>query len=79
MTDEIAEGLLRTVIDAGRVAMQDSHNYDAMSEIMWAGSLSHNNLTGLGGVKDFSVHQFGHELSGMFDAAHGATLSVMWP
>ena len=77
--DEIAEGLLRTVIDAGRVAMQDSHNYDAMSEIMWAGSLSHNNLTGLGGVKDFSVHQFGHELSGMFDAAHGATLSVMWP
>ena len=46
---------------------------------MWAGSLSHNNLTGLGGVKDFSVHQFGHELSGMFDAAHGATLSVMWP
>ena len=79
MTDEIAEGLLRTVIDAGRVAMQDSHNYDAMSEIMWAGSLSHNNLTGLGGVKDFSVHQFGHELSGMLDAAHGATLSVMWP
>ena len=79
MTDEIAEGLLRTVIDAGRGAMQDSHNYDAMSEIMWAGSLSHNNLTGLGGVKDFSVHQFGHELSGMFDAAHGATLSVMWP
>ena len=79
MTDEIAEGLLRTVIDAGRVAMQDSHNYDAMSEIMWAGSLSHNNLTGLGGAKDFSVHQFGHELSGMFDAAHGATLSVMWP
>ena len=67
------------MIDAGRVAMQDSHNYDAMSEIMWAGSLSHNNLTGLGGVKDFSVHQFGHELSGMFDAAHGATLSVMWP
>ena len=79
MTDEIAEGLLRTVIDAGRIAMQDSHDYEAMSEIMWAGSLSHDNLTGLGGVKDFSVHQFGHELSGMFDAAHGATLSVMWP
>lgn len=79
MTDEIAEGLLRTVIDAGRIAMQDSHDYEAMSEIMWAGSLSHDNLTGLGGVKDFSVHQFGHELSGLFDAAHGATLSVMWP
>lgn len=79
LTDEIAEGLLRTVIDAGRAAMRDSHDYETMSEIMWAGSLSHNNLTGLGGVKDFSVHQFGHELSGMFDVAHGASLSVMWP
>lgn len=79
MTDEIAEGVLRTVIDAGRAAVADSHDYEAMSELMWAGSLSHNNLTGLGGVKDFSVHQFGHELSGMFDVAHGASLSTMWP
>lgn len=78
MSDEIAEGLLRTVIDAGRAAMREP-DYESMSELMWAGSLSHSNLTGLGGVKDFSVHQFGHELSGMFNAAHGASLSVMWP
>ena len=79
LTDELAEALLRVVLRNGPAAVQDPHDETAMSEIMWAGSLSHNNLTGLGGVKDFSVHQFGHELSGMFDAAHGATLSVMWP
>ena len=48
MTDEIAEGLLRTVIDSGRKALQNPADYDAMSELMWCGSLFHNNLTGLG-------------------------------
>ena len=58
--------------------MKDSHNYDAMSELMWAGSLSHNGLTGLGAQKDFAVHQLGHELSAKFDIAHGASLSAVW-
>lgn len=78
MTDEIAEGLLRTVIENGRIAMRDSANYDAMSELMWCGSLSHNNLTGLGRAKDFSVHKLGHALSARFDTAHGASLSAVW-
>lgn len=78
LTDEIAEGLLRTVIRNGAIAIKDSHDYDAMSEIMWAGSLSHNGLTGLGAEKDFAVHQLGHELSAKFDIAHGASLSAVW-
>lgn len=78
MTDEIAEGLLRTVIDSGRMAMKRSDDYDAMSELMWCGSLSHNNLTGLGREKDFSVHKLGHALSARFDCAHGATLASVW-
>lgn len=78
LTDEIAEGLLRTVIRNGAVAIKDSHDYNAMSEIMWAGSLSHNGLTGLGAEKDFAVHQLGHELSAKFDIAHGASLSAVW-
>lgn len=78
MTDEIAEGLLRVVIANGRRAMQNQTDYDAMSEIMWCGSLSHNNLTGLGREKDFSVHKLGHALSAKYDAAHGATLSAVW-
>jgi hypothetical protein len=78
MTDEIAEGLLRTVIECGRTAMKDPRDYDAMSELMWCGSLSHNGITGLGRPMDFSVHQFGHELSGRFDVAHGASLTSVW-
>lgn len=78
LTDAIAEALLRTVIRYGAVALNDPHNYEAMSELMWAGSLSHNGLTGLGGDKDFAVHQLGHELSASFDTAHGASLSTVW-
>lgn len=78
LTDAIAEALLRTVIAKGRIAVKNSHDYDAMSELMWAGSLSHNGLTGLGGPGDFAVHQLGHELSAMFGTAHGASLSTVW-
>ena len=79
MTDAIAEALLRTVIEAGRTAVQDPHDYDAMSEIMWAGSLSHNGLTGLGGKFDMTCHQLGHALSARYDTNHGASLSITWP
>lgn len=78
VTDAIAEALLRTVIAKGRIALTVPHDYDSMSELMWAGSLSHNGLTGLGGPGDFAVHQLGHELSAMFDIAHGASLAAVW-
>lgn len=78
LTDALAEGLLRTVITQGRRALEDSHDYEAMSELMWAGSLSHNGLTGLGGPGDWAVHQLGHELSARFDVAHGASLAAVW-
>ena len=78
LTDELAEALLRVVIRNGSVAVEHPDNYQAMSELMWAGSLSHNGLTGLGGLPDFAPHQLGHELSAKFDVAHGASLSTMW-
>ncbi|MBW7571315.1 iron-containing alcohol dehydrogenase [Caproiciproducens faecalis] len=78
LTDEFAEALLRVVIKNGTKAMENPHDYDAMSELMWCGSLSHNGLTGLGAVIDFAPHQLGHELSGKFDVAHGASLSTIW-
>ena len=78
LTDEIAESLLRVVIKNGKIAMKNPHDYQALSEIMWCGSISHNGLTGLGAAKDFAPHQLGHELSGKFDVAHGASLSTIW-
>lgn len=78
ITDEIAESVLRVTIENGKIAMENPHDYNAMSELMWCGSISHNGLTGLGAVIDFAPHQLGHELSAKFDIAHGASLSVMW-
>jgi hypothetical protein len=78
MTDEIAAALLRVVMKNGLLALRNPKDYDAMSELMWAGSLSHNGITGLGRLQDFSVHQIGHELGGRFDVAHGASLTTMW-
>ena len=78
LTDEIAEGLLRTVIRNGRRILEDPEDYDAMSEVFWASSLSHNNLTECGRSKDFSVHKLGHALSAKYGATHGASLASVW-
>ena len=78
LTDGIAEALLRTVIRNAKPAVENPHDYGPMSELMWAGSLSHNDLTGLGAEKDFATHQLGHELSATFDVAHGASLTSVW-
>lgn len=79
LTDEIAEGLMRTVVRYGAAAVEDPGNYEAMSELMWCGSLSNCDLTGLGGIPDFATHELGHELSAQFGVAHGASMAVIWP
>ena len=78
LTDEIAEGLLRTVIRNGKTVLEDPGDYEAMSEIFWASSLSHNNLTECGRGKDFSVHKLGHALSARYGVTHGASLAAVW-
>ena len=78
LTDEIAEGLMRTLIRNAAKAYENQEDYDAMSEIMWCGSISHNGITGLGRPKDFLCHKLGHQLGAKFDEAHGATLSAVW-
>ena len=78
LTDEIAEGLIRTVVKNGSVIVEDPSDYHAMSEIFWASSLSHNNLTECGRGKDFSVHKFGHAISARYGVTHGASLAAVW-
>ena len=78
ITDAIAEGLLRTVMDAGPKVLENPEDYDLRASIMWAGSLSHNGLTGCGGVSDFGTHRLEHELSTMYGVAHGAGLAALW-
>lgn len=79
ITDTMAEALMKTVIKNSLILEKEPDNYDARAEIMWAGSLSHNGLTGCGasGV-DFATHGLEHELGGLYDVAHGAGLAALW-
>lgn len=80
LTDEIAEGLMRAVIRAGRAAYEHPEDYEARATLMWASSLSQNDLTGMGRKADWATHQLEHDLSGMYDAvSHGAGLAVLFP
>ena len=79
ITDSIAEGLMRTVIANAHILVEDPSNYDARAEVMWAGSLSHNGLTGCGNDGgDFASHALEHEIGGLYDVAHGAGLAAVW-
>lgn len=78
LTDSLAEGLLRTVMESGRAALDDPEDYTTRAQLMWAGSLSHNGLTGCGTVGDWACHKLEHELSAFFDVAHGAGLAAIW-
>lgn len=80
ITDSIAEGLLRTVMKNAKILHTNPQNYEARAEIMWAGSLAHNDLTGCGNDGgDFMSHKLEHEMGGMFDVTHGAGLAAIWP
>ncbi|MBP5278783.1 MAG: iron-containing alcohol dehydrogenase [Prevotella sp.] len=79
LTDALAEALLRTVKDSALVVMKEPENYRHRTQIMWAGSLSHNNLMECGMEKDFASHKLEHELSGLFGVTHGAGLAAIWP
>ncbi len=80
LTDGIAEELLKTVMKHAVILHHNPSSYEARSEVMWAGSLSHNGLTGCGNsVSDFMTHKLEHELGGMFDVTHGAGLAALWP
>ena len=79
LTDSMAEALLRTVKTNALILAKDPKNYDARAEVMWAGSLSHNGLTGCGNDGgDWMTHKLEHELGGLYDVAHGAGLAAIW-
>ncbi len=78
LTDSIAESLLRTVKDSIFEVLKNPTDYRHRAQIMWAGSLSHNNLTECGLEKDFATHRLEHELSALFGVTHGAGLAAMW-
>ena len=79
LTDAISEALLRTVKDSALVVLAHPEDYRHRAQIMWAGSLAHNDLTECGTEKDFATHRLEHELSALFGVTHGAGLAALWP
>jgi len=80
LSERIAEALLVSVREAGRVAIAHPDNYEARATLMWASSLSHNDLTGCGKIRKFPVHKLEHPVSALHDSiSHGAGLSVLFP
>ena len=80
LADYFAEGLIKAVIDAGKIVILEPTNYDARATLMVASSYSHNGLTGIGKKFSFPIHQLEHELSGLrHDIAHGAGLACLIP
>ena len=77
-TDRVSAQLILTVMESIRRLLVSRKDYDAMSELMWCGSVSHSGFTELGRMKDFSVHKLGHELSARYDATHAMTLTALW-
>lgn len=79
VTDRLIEGLLLTMIHEGPRVIADPDNYEARANIMWAGMMAHNNSCGVGRSQDWNSHNIEHELSALYDCAHGAGLAVTMP
>jgi len=78
LTDALAEALLRQVIASTPIVLKNPEDYEHRAAIMWASSLSHNDLMECGTEKDFASHKLEHELSGLFGVTHGAGLAAIW-
>ncbi|MEI8199525.1 MAG: iron-containing alcohol dehydrogenase [Eubacteriales bacterium] len=79
ITDRLCEAVLKTMIEESPKVMKNLQDYDARANIMWAGMVAHNNIVGVGRAQDWSSHGIEHELSALYDVAHGAGLAVVMP
>lgn len=79
ITDRLCEAVLLTMIKEVPRVIADPCNYEARANIMWAGTVAHNDIVGVGRSQDWNSHKIEHELSGLYDCAHGAGLAVVMP
>ena len=79
LSDRLLEGCMKNIIDYASGVLRKQDDYDSWAEIMWSGTLAHNNLFGVDRENDWASHDIEHELSGIYDIAHGAGLAVIFP
>ena len=78
-TDRLLEATMKTIIRQVPLVLDSQKDYDAWADFMWAGTVAHNNLLNTGRVGDWASHDIEHEISGIYDVAHGAGLAVIFP
>ena len=79
ISDEFCEGVMRTIVEQSVKALAKPDDYDARANLMWAGTVAHTNICGAGRIQDWASHGIEHELSALYDCAHGAGLAVVMP
>ena len=79
ISDRLCEGILLTIINQAPIAIKDPENYAARANLTWAGTVAHDGTCGVGREEDWATHLLEHELSALYDVAHGAGLAVMFP
>ena len=79
LTDKLCEGVMKTVIKNLPIVLEEPENYNARAEIMWAGSIAHNDMVGTGRMPAWESHKIEHEIGGIYDVAHGAGLTAIMP
>lgn len=79
LTDGLCEATLKTLMRNAPIAYENMHDYDAWAELGFAGTVAHNGLVGMGREQDWACHNMEHELSAVYDVAHGAGLAVLTP
>ena len=78
-TDELSEATIRTIMKQTKIVLNEPNNYEARANLMWAGTIAHNGLLGTGRIEDWASHGIEHELSAIYDIAHGAGLAIIFP
>ena len=79
LVDTYSEAILRDIADRALTLRINPEDYDARADVMWAGTLAHNGLCGVGKEEDWASHRLEHEISAFYDVAHGAGLAVIIP
>ena len=79
ISDELCEGVMRNIVEQSVKALAEPQNYEARANLMWAGTVAHTNICGAGRIQDWASHGIEHELSALYDCAHGAGLAVVMP
>lgn len=79
LSDRLCEGVMKTIIELAPLAIMDPEDYDVRAELMWAGTVAHHDFLNSGRETDWASHGIEHEISALYDLAHGAGLSIVFP